>query len=167
MRSSIQPYPGLDFNLLVTPHLRIWFVQPWHVPPPPLPLSLSLGLLGWRFPSLVHYLLPLLVSLPLFISRFKLECLCRGKGKGFGLDCLLGCVASGMGFHPLLEARPRPTLLHHRVWDKRRFLGAAQLCGGKMAEVLGRSFRELVMAEDFKFIFGFKDFNYFLLFLDD
>ena len=133
-------------------------------PPPP---SLSLGLLGWRFPSLVHYLFPLLVSLPLFISGLKLEGLCRGKGRGFGLDCLLGRVASSMGFHQLLEARPRPTLLHHRVWHKKRFLGATQLCEGKMAEVLDMSFRELVISEDFKFIFGFKDFNYFLLFLDD
>ena len=36
-----------------------------------------------------------------------------------------------------------------------------------MAKVLSRSFKELVMAEDFKFVFGFRDFNYFLLLLDD
>ena len=36
-----------------------------------------------------------------------------------------------------------------------------------MVEVLGRSFRELVMVEDFKFVFEFRDFNYFLLLLDD
>ena len=96
-----------------------------------------------------------------------MEGLCRGKGKGFRLDCLLESIASGVGFHQLLEACPYPTLLHHRDWDKRSFQGAAYLGGAKMAEVLGKCFRELVMVEDFKFVFGFGDFNYFLLFLDD
>ena len=141
-------------------------MRPWQVSPPPPP-PLSLNLLGWRFPSLIHYLLPLLVSLPFFISRLKLEGLCRGKGKGFRLDCLLESIASGVGFHQLLEACPYPTLLHHHDWDKRSFQGTAYLGGAKMAEVLGKSFRELVMVEDFKFVFGFGDFNYFLLFLDD
>ena len=114
-RSSVQHHggnPSRDFGLVVSPPLcDNSFAGGSHLEDlglfaPPL----SLGLLGWRCPSLVHYLIPLLVSFPLFISGLRLEGLSRGKGKGFGMDCLLRRVASGVGFHQLLEACPCPML---------------------------------------------------------
>ena len=114
-RSSIQHYgggPGWDFHLLVTPPCcngsltgRSSLCDPGLFAPP-----LSLSFLGWRFSSLIHHLFSLLVPLPLFVSEVKLGSLGRGKGRGFRLNRLLGHVASGLGFHQLLEARTQLAL---------------------------------------------------------
>ena len=93
-RGSIQHYSGSpcwDFELLIGPLFynrslaggsRLGDLGLFTSP-------LSLGLLGWRFPSLIHNLLPFLVPLSLFISGLRLEGLCGRKGRGFRLICLL------------------------------------------------------------------------------
>ena len=114
-KSSIQHYgggPSWDFHLLVIPPYcngsltRRSGLHDLGLFAPPL----SLGFLGWRFSSLIHHLFSLLVSLPLFVSEVKLGSLGRRKGRGFRLNCLIRRISSGLGFHQLLEARPRPTL---------------------------------------------------------
>lgn len=79
------------------------------LPPPPL----ILGLLRWRSPSLVHYFLPLLVSLSLSVSKLRLGGLYRWKGRGFGLVGFLGRVSPSLGFQQLLESRPWLALYCH------------------------------------------------------
>ena len=78
---------------MIAPSLEYFFL---HDPSMFAP-SLDLGFLGWKVSPFFHHLLSLLILFSLFVSKVKLGNLSRRKSGEFGLDCLLGHVASNMG----------------------------------------------------------------------
>ena len=59
--------------------------------------SLWLGLFGGSSLSLFYYLISLLISLPLFVSKVKLGSMGGGKAEGLRLNCLLRHVGPNVG----------------------------------------------------------------------
>ena len=101
-RSSVQHYGGdssWNFNMVVTPsvHNSSLIGGSCLCDPSMFAPSLWLGFLGWKVLPLLHHLLSLLVSFPLFFSRVKLGNLSKRKNGEFGMECLFRHVAPNMG----------------------------------------------------------------------